>query len=79
MLRVEKGRKARAWLSMMSENDLSLTACIEGGGVREIGRRLHDHWLTATGAIRTGPERSIFVRPVAFFIDGEEVEADSMG
>jgi len=78
-LQVENGRKARAWLSISRGNGPDLVACIEGPSVREIGRRLHDHWLTATGTIRTGPERSIFVRPVAFFIDGEEVEAGSMG
>lgn len=79
-LRVENGRSPLAWLSMSSEHDPDLVACIKGHSVREIGRRLHDHWLCAKGAMLTGPERSIFVRPVSYFcIDGEEVEADPMG
>lgn len=79
-LRVKSDRCALAWLSMDNEHGLDLVACLKGHSVREIGRRLHDHWLTAKGAVVNGPERSIFVRPVAYFyIDGEQAEVGTMG
>lgn len=70
--RVEKGRSPYAWLNVKRDNASDLIACIEGPAVREIGRRLHDHWLTAKGKTLDGPERSIYVRPVAHYIDDEE-------
>lgn len=66
-LQVEGGRRSRAWLTM-SRDDLSgLTACLETSRVREVGRRIHDQYLTVIGAIGDGPERSIYVRQVAYY------------
>lgn len=77
-LRIEHGCSPRGWLAMTNIGDPNLTARIEGQSVREIGRRIHDHWLTARGLTFTGPERSIFVRPVSYFcLDGEQVDRQS--
>ena len=77
-LRIEQGRTPQGWLTIIQNGDTDLTARIEGQSVREIGRRIHDHWLTAKGLTFTGPERSIFVRPVSYFcLDGEEVDRGS--
>ena len=70
-LQVASGRTPQGWLTSTQDGDPNLTARIEGQSVREIGRRIHDHWLTANGLALTGPERSIFVRPVSYFcLDG---------
>lgn len=77
-LRIEHGRTPQGWLTMPHTGAADLVARIEGHGVREIGRRIHDHWLTAKGLSSTGPERSIFVRPVSYFcLAGEEVDRGS--
>ena len=77
-LRIEHGRTPQGWLSMTQTGDPDIVARIEGQSVREIGRRIHDHWLTAKGLSFSGPERSIFVRPVSSFcLDGEEVDRGS--
>lgn len=66
-LQVEGGRRSRAWLTMRREGEPHLTACLETSRIREVGRRIHDQYLRATGAVSGGPERSIFVRQVAYF------------
>lgn len=52
---------------MKREDELHLAACLEASRVREVGRRIHDQYLRATGAVSGGPERSIYVRQVAYF------------
>lgn len=66
-LQVEGGRRSRAWLTMTQEGEPHLTACLETSRIREVGRRIHDQYLRATGAVSGGPERSIYVRQVAYF------------
>lgn len=66
-LMVEGGRRSRAWLTMRRDGQPSLTACLESSRVREVGRRIHDQYLRATGAVSGGPERSIYVRQVASY------------
>lgn len=65
-LQVENSRTHRAWLTINRDGDSDLVACIEGSVVRDIGRRLHDHYLRAKGEIDNGPDRSIYVRPVSY-------------
>ena len=70
-LRIEQGRTPQGWLTMTQTGAVDSVARIEGQSVREIGRRIHDHWLAAKGLTSNGPERSIFVRPVSYFcLDG---------
>lgn len=66
-LLVEGGRRSRAWLTMHRFGQPDLTACLETSRVREVGRRIHDQYLRATGATGNGPERSIYVRQVSSF------------
>lgn len=66
-LKVEGGRKSRAWLTMCRDGQSTLTACLETSRIREVGRRIHDQYLRAIGAIGDGPERSIYVRQVSYF------------
>ena len=66
-LMVEGGRRSRAWLTMHRFGQPSLTACLETSRIREMGRRIHDQYLRATGAVSGGPERSIYVRQVASY------------
>lgn len=66
-LMVEGGRRSRAWLTMRRDDHLNLTACLETSRIREVGRRIHDQYLRAIGAVSGGPERSIFVRQVACY------------
>ena len=67
IVQVEGGRAPQGWLTLTQSDDPNLMARIEGQTVREIGRRIHDHWLTSKGLTVTGPERLIFVRPVSHF------------
>ena len=77
-VQVEGGRAPQGWLTMTQNDDPNLMARNEGQSVREIGRRIHDHWLTAKRLSCTGPERSIFVRPVSYFcLAGEELHRRS--
>ena len=77
-LSIEHGRTPQGWFTMTQTGNANIAARIEGQSVREIGRRIHDHWLTAKGLTSTGPERSIFVRPVSYFcFDGEGVDRRS--
>lgn len=66
-LMVEGGRRSRAWLTMRRDGESSLTACLETSRIREAGRRIHDQYLRAIGAIGDGPERSIYVRQVSYY------------
>lgn len=66
-LKVEGGRHSRAWLRMRQSGQPDLTACLETSRVREVGRRIHDQYLRAIGAICDGPERSIYARQVSYF------------
>lgn len=66
-LMVEGGRRSRAWLTMRRVGESSLTACLETSRIREVGRRIHDQYLRAVGAVSCGPERSIYVRQVASY------------
>lgn len=66
-LQVEGGRKSRAWLTMLRSGHPDLTACLETSRIREVGRRIHDQYLRATGAIGDGPERAIYARQVSYF------------
>lgn len=66
-LQVEGGRRSRAWLTMCRRDQPNLTACIETSRIREVGRRIHDQYLTVIGAIGDGPERSIYVRQVSHY------------
>lgn len=67
ILKVEGGRRSRAWLTMHRFGLPDLTACLETSRIREVGRRVHDQYLRVTGAISDGPERSIYVREVAYY------------
>lgn len=66
-LKVEGGRRSRAWLTMSHYSQPSLTACLETSRVREVGRRIHDQYLRIIDAIGDGPERSIYARQVAYY------------
>jgi hypothetical protein len=66
-LQVEGGRRSRACLTMSRDGKPHLTACLESSRVREVGRRIHDQYLRATGSVCDGPERSIYVRQVAHY------------
>lgn len=66
-LRVEAGRRSRARLTMRRAGEPHLTACLETSRIREVGRRIHDQCLRATGAIGHGPERSIYARRVDYY------------
>lgn len=66
-LMVEGGRRSRAWLRMRQSGQPDLTACLETSRVREVGRRIHDQYLRAIGAIGDGPERAIYARQVSYF------------
>jgi hypothetical protein len=70
-LMVEGGRRSRAWLTMWRDDQPNLTACLETSRIREVGRRIHDQYLRATGAVSGGPERSIYVRQVASYYYSE--------
>lgn len=70
-LRVEGGRRSQAWLTMRRDGQPSLTACLETSRIREVGRRIHDQYLRALGAVSGGPERSIYVRQVASYYYAE--------
>lgn len=67
VLKVEGGRRSRAWLTMRRSGQPNLTACLETSRVREVGRRIHDQYLRSISAIGDGPERSIYVRRVAYY------------
>lgn len=69
-LQVEGGRRSRAWLTMCRRDQPNLTACIETSRIREVGRRIHDQYLRAVGAMGDGPERSIYVRQVSYYYAG---------
>lgn len=64
---VDGGRRSRAWLTMQRGDQSSLTACLETSRIREVGRRIHDQYLRAIGAIGDGPERSIYARQVSYY------------
>jgi hypothetical protein len=66
-LQVEGGRRSRARLTMSRGGKPHLTACLETSRIREVGRRIHDQYLRAIGAISDGPERSIYVRQVSYY------------
>lgn len=66
-LQVEGGRRSRAWLTMQRGDQPNLIACLETSRIREVGRRIHDQYLRAVGAVSCGPERSIYVRQVAYY------------
>jgi hypothetical protein len=65
-LQVENSRTHRAWLTMSQDGEADRVACIEGSVVRDIGRRLHDHYLRAKAEISDPHDRSIYVRPVTY-------------
>lgn len=65
-LQVENSRTHRAWLTTSRDGESDLIACIEGSVVRDIGRRLHDHYLRAKGELGDPHDRSIYVRPVTY-------------
>ena len=66
-LRVEGGRRSRAWLTMRRSSQSDLPACLETSRIREVGRRIHDQYLRSISAFGDGPERSIYVRQVSYF------------
>ena len=66
-LMVGGGRRSRAWLTMHRFDQPSLTACLETSRIREVGRRIHDQYLRAIGAVSGSPERSIYVRQVSYY------------
>lgn len=77
-LEIESGRTPQGWFTIAQPGNPNLVARIEGQSVREIGRRIHDHWLSAKGLSFSGPERLIFVRPVSYFcLDGEDADCRS--
>lgn len=65
-LLVERGRRSHGWFTTTHDGKPYLTARLDASTLRELGRRIHDQWLRAIDATCEGPERSIFVRQVAY-------------
>jgi hypothetical protein len=65
-LMVEGGKRSLGWFTMMRDGKPYLTARLDGSTIRDVGRRIHDQYLRAIEADSDGPERSIFVRRVAY-------------
>jgi hypothetical protein len=65
-LLVEGGKRSLGWLTMMRDGKPHLTTRLDASTIRDVGRCIHDQYLRAIEATGDGPERSIFVRKVAY-------------
>lgn len=65
-LMVEGGRRSLGWFTMMRDGKPHVTARLDVTSIRDLGRCIHDQYLRAIEATGDGPERSIFVRKVAY-------------
>ena len=65
-LLVEGGKRSLGWLTMMRDGKPHLTARLDATSIRDLGRCMHNQYLRAIEVTGDGPERSIFVRKVAY-------------
>lgn len=65
-LMVEGGKRSQGWFTLMRDGKPRLTARLDATLIRDLGRRIHDQYLRAIETTGDGPERSIFVRKVAY-------------
>ena len=65
-LMVEGGKRSLGWFTLMRDGKPHLTARLDATSIRDLGRCIHNQYLRAIEATDDGPERSIFVRKVAY-------------
>lgn len=65
-LMVEGGKRSLGWFTMMRDGKPHLTTRLDASTIRDVGRCIHDQYLRAIEADGISPERSIFVRRVAY-------------
>lgn len=65
-LLVEGGKRSLGWLTMIRYGKPHLTTRLDASTIRDVGRCIHDQYLRAIEADGISPERSIFVRRVAY-------------
>jgi len=65
-LMVEGGKRSQGWFTMMRDGKPHLTARLDATSMRDLGRCIHNQYLRAIDATGDGPERTIFVRKVAY-------------
>ena len=65
-LMVEGGKRSLGWFTMMRDGKPHVIARLDATSIRDLGRRIHDQYLRAVEVDSDGPERSIFVRRVAY-------------
>ncbi|MCR2834120.1 hypothetical protein [Parerythrobacter lacustris] len=65
-LMVEGGKRSLGWFTMMRVGKPHVIARLDATSIRDLGRCIHNQYLRAIEATGDGPERSIFVRKVAY-------------